>query len=136
MMTVITTAITGLIKSGRTNLEPRLETFNAEPAASPVPIKAPIKPCVVETGIPIRVAINTVSPAAVETRILDDFVTAFGERATKMMTRTRRSGRPEEVAEVVAFLAGPQSSWVKGVDMAVDGGTSALLSADAIGLDH
>ena len=90
----------------------------------------------VEPLIARDIRINTVSPAAVETRILDDFVTAFGERATKMMARTRRSGRPEEVAEVVAFLAGPQSSWVKGVDMPVDGGTSALLSADAIGFDH
>ena len=90
----------------------------------------------VEPLIARDIRINTVSPAAVETRILDDFVIAFGDRATKMMARTRRSGRPEEVAEVVAFLASPQSSWIKGVDMPVDGGTTALLAADAIGLAH
>ena len=53
-----------------------------------------------------------------------------------MMARTRRSGQPEEVAAVVAFLAGPQSSWVKGVDIPIDGGTTALLAADALGLGH
>lgn len=90
----------------------------------------------VEPLIARDIRINTVSPAAVETRILDDFVNAFGERATAMMARTRRSGQPEEVAEVVAFLAGPQSSWVKGVDIPVDGGTTALLAADALGLGH
>lgn len=90
----------------------------------------------VETLIGKGKRINAVSPAAVETRILDDFVDAFGDRATKMMARTRRSGRPEEVAEVIAFLAGPQSGWIKGVDVPVDGGTTALLAADGFGLGH
>jgi len=78
--------------------------------------------------------INTVSPAAVETRILDDFVSAFGTRATTMMARTKRSGRPDDVAEVIAFLTGPQSYWIKGADVPVDGGSTALAAADALWL--
>lgn len=35
-----------------------------------------------------------------------------------------RLGTPEEVAEVVAFLAGPASSYVSGQAIAVDGGFS------------
>ena len=89
----------------------------------------------VEALIARDIRINTVSPAAVETRILDDFVNAFGDRATKMMARTRRSGTPEEVGKVIASLAGPQSSWIKGADIPVDGGTTALVAADALGLD-
>jgi NAD(P)-dependent dehydrogenase (short-subunit alcohol dehydrogenase family) len=33
-----------------------------------------------------------------------------------------RFGKPEEVADVVAFLASPRSSWVTGENIVIDGG--------------
>ncbi len=46
------------------------------------------------------------------------------EVADQMLSRIplRRIGRPEEVADVIAFLAGPRSSYVTGVDLEVAGG--------------
>jgi NAD(P)-dependent dehydrogenase (short-subunit alcohol dehydrogenase family) len=34
----------------------------------------------------------------------------------------KRAGKPEEVADAVLFLSGPESSYITGVDLNVDGG--------------
>ena len=77
---------------------------------------------------------NSVSPAAVSTGILDDFVAAFGERVAKNIARAGRPGLPEEVADVIVFLASPDSNWLKGTDIVVDGGMSAAAQSDMLGL--
>ena len=75
---------------------------------------------------------NTVSPSAVETRILPDFMAALGERATKSVARAGRAGTPEEIAALICFLAAPESSWIKGQDIVIDGGMSAMTLADSL----
>jgi len=77
---------------------------------------------------------NSVSPAAVATGILDDFKAAFGDRAAKNIARVGRTGTPEEIAAVIVFLASPESGWLKGIDIRIDGGTAALNISDALGL--
>ncbi len=77
---------------------------------------------------------NAVSPAAVSTGILDDFVKAFGERVARNIARAGRPGTPEEIARVIGFLASPESGWIKGQDITIDGGMSALGMTDAMGL--
>lgn len=78
---------------------------------------------------------NAVSPAAVQTGILGDFMAAFGARAEKGVALMGRPGRPEEVAEVIAFLASPASSWVQGLNIDIDGGLSAIMAAAELGLE-
>ncbi len=73
---------------------------------------------------------NAVSPAAVETPILGDFIEAFGTRATRGVELTRRSGQPTEIADVIAFLAAPESAWVKGCNIECDGGLTAQLETE------
>ena len=76
--------------------------------------------------------INSVSPAAVSTGILDDFVTAFGERVGKAVARAGRPGNADEIADVICFLASHDSRWIKGQDLVIDGGISAFVTADSL----
>lgn len=73
---------------------------------------------------------NAVSPAAVETPILGDFTRALGERATRGIELTKRSGTPGEIASVIAFLASPSSEWVRGCNIEADGGLTAILDTE------
>ena len=77
---------------------------------------------------------NSVSPAAVSTDILADFKAAFGDKVNQNLARSGRAGSPEEIAEVIVFLASPESGWIKGQDILIDGGMSAMIASDQLGL--
>ncbi len=79
--------------------------------------------------------INSVSPGAVATKILDDFAAAFGERMSKNVARAGRAGTPKEVAELAVFLLSPESSWINGTDIAIDGGMGGFNLSDQLGLE-
>lgn len=68
----------------------------------------------------------TVSPAAVDTGILADFVTAFGPQVEANLARVGRPGKPEEVASTIGFLISDEARWLNGIDIVIDGGMSAL----------
>ena len=48
--------------------------------------------------------------------------------------RAGRAGTPREIAEVAAFLLSPSSGWLKGVDIAIDGGMGGFNMSDMLGL--
>ena len=50
------------------------------------------------------IRINSVSPAAIETGILQEFKDAFGEKTLENIARVGRAGLPKEVAEVILFF--------------------------------
>ena len=81
------------------------------------------------------IRINSISPGAVATGILDDFARAFGEKMLRNVERAGRAGTPKEIAEVAAFLLSPASSWLKGIDIAIDGGMGGFNMSDMLGLD-
>ena len=75
---------------------------------------------------------NCISPSAVDTPILGDFITALGERAQKSLARTGRAGTPDEIAALIAFLASPDSGWIRGQNITIDGGMTAMATIDAL----
>ena len=87
-----------------------------------------------ERLIALNLRMNSVSPAAVSTGILDDFEAAFGEKMARNIERVGRPGLPEEVADLIVFLVSRESRWLKGNDITIDGGMSALAIADQLGL--
>jgi NAD(P)-dependent dehydrogenase (short-subunit alcohol dehydrogenase family) len=72
------------------------------------------------------IRVNTVCPGSIITPITDrpDFADDDLDAYVRSIPLGRR-GSAEEVARVILFLAGPDSSYVTGVDLLVDGGTGA-----------
>lgn len=68
-----------------------------------------------------RITVNVVAPGPVET----DMTAALGEDRVKALVEAvplQRMATPEEIAEVVAFLAGPGAGYITGAVLPVDGG--------------
>ncbi|MFM8871496.1 MAG: 3-oxoacyl-ACP reductase FabG, partial [Actinomycetota bacterium] len=67
------------------------------------------------------ITVNVVAPGPVET----DMTAALGEDRVKALVEAvplQRMATPEEIAEVVAFLAGPGAGYITGAVVPVDGG--------------
>ncbi len=82
-----------------------------------------------------NIRVNAVCPASVDTPMLRWAADLFkGEKSVEetvedwgRMHPVGRVAKPEEVAEVIAFLAGPKASFVTGGEYKVDGGMLAAL---------
>ncbi|GAB7029197.1 SDR family oxidoreductase [Streptomyces sp. NPDC021749] len=70
------------------------------------------------------ITVNTVAPGAVRTDLTAAYTSVPEVVAgLEAITALGRLGEPEDVAEVVGFLAGPQGRWVTGQTIDVSGGT-------------
>src|SRR5277367_5734888 len=77
------------------------------------------------------IRVNVVSPGPITTPIFDRLGLpreAVDEFAKQIVAKVpmKRFGQPEEVGRAVLFLAGPDASYITGVDLMVDGGLTQV----------
>ena len=72
------------------------------------------------------VRVNAVAPGPVDTGMLDRF-TGGGEKKANFVggVPLKRAGRPEEIADMIVFVASDKASFVTGQILGVDGGRMA-----------
>ncbi|MEV4201399.1 SDR family oxidoreductase [Micromonospora globbae] len=68
------------------------------------------------------ITVNTVSPGATDTDLLRGSNPPEALTQVPAMTALGRLGRPEDIADVVAFLAGPDARWITGQNIRATGG--------------
>jgi len=83
------------------------------------------------------IRVNAVAPGAIDTAKLHEGFARWGEqgaaerlRVLEERTPLHRVGSPEDVADVVSFLSGPQSTFITGVTIVTDGGATLRLGSE------
>jgi glucose 1-dehydrogenase len=76
---------------------------------------------------PHQITVNAVCPGFVRTAMTqEELADPDAARAVLKATPLGRLGEPRDVAGAVAFLAGNDASWITGVQLAVEGGYTAV----------
>ncbi|MCW3819464.1 SDR family oxidoreductase [Micromonospora sp. DR5-3] len=68
------------------------------------------------------ITVNTISPGATETDLLRAANPPEALAQTVALTALQRLGQPDDIAAVVAFLAGPDAQWITGQNIRATGG--------------
>jgi len=95
-------------------------------AATKAGISGLVRSLAVEWG-PRGVTVNAVGPGIIKTPLTIAYMEQFPERVTAAIEHTPlgRLGEPEDVADVVTFLASDKARFITGQTIFVDGGVSA-----------
>lgn len=65
------------------------------------------------------ITVNAVAPGIIATDMIEH---AFDDKAIQNIVPMKRAGTPEEVADLIAFLASPNSSYISGQIISINGG--------------
>jgi gluconate 5-dehydrogenase len=85
-----------------------------------------VRSLAIEWG-PLGITVNAVGPGIIRTRLLHRYIEDHPEQVAAAIANTPlgRLGEPDDVAEVVAFLASDDARFITGQTLFVDGGLSA-----------
>jgi NAD(P)-dependent dehydrogenase (short-subunit alcohol dehydrogenase family) len=72
---------------------------------------------------PRGIRVNAVAPGVIDTEMSSFTKTEAGRELTLGMQALKRLGKPEDVADVVAFVASDAARWITGASIPVDGGS-------------
>jgi NAD(P)-dependent dehydrogenase (short-subunit alcohol dehydrogenase family) len=72
---------------------------------------------------PRGIRVNAVAPGVIDTDMSNFTKTEAGRDLVLGMQALKRIGKPEDVADVVAFLASDAARWITGASIPVDGGS-------------
>ena len=72
---------------------------------------------------PQGIRVNAVAPGVIDTDMSNFAKTEAGRELTLGMQALKRIGKPDDVADVVAFLASDAARWITGASIPVDGGS-------------
>jgi NAD(P)-dependent dehydrogenase (short-subunit alcohol dehydrogenase family) len=72
---------------------------------------------------PRGIRVNAVAPGVIETEMSNFTKTEAGRKLTLTMQSLKRIGKPDDVADVVVFLASEGARWITGASIPVDGGS-------------
>jgi NAD(P)-dependent dehydrogenase (short-subunit alcohol dehydrogenase family) len=73
-----------------------------------------------------RIRVNVLTPGQVATPMMGDVLSAQMKAAFESVIPRREMGHPEEIASVALFLASGDSSYVNGMELVADGGTTVI----------
>jgi len=72
---------------------------------------------------PRGIRVNAIAPGVIDTDMSNFTKTDAGREATLAMQAVKRIGKPDDIADVVAFLASDGARWITGASIPVDGGS-------------